>query len=116
MQQQQNQANIIQNPKMSNEQAGPQMNDRDRLNDCLSSDKWLTDNFNIMARECSHRELYNDCITILTETHQCCRDIFNHMFEMGHYKLETAEAQKIQQSQQQFQQYAQTQFPTGQMQ
>ncbi|MDX9872673.1 MAG: spore coat protein [Clostridia bacterium] len=114
--QQQNQQNIVQNPKASNEQAGPQMNDRDRLNDCLSSEKWLTDNYNIMAREASNRELYNDVMGILTETHQCARDLFNHMFELGHYKLEAAEQQKIQQSQQQFQQYAQTQFPSGQMQ
>lgn len=114
---QQNQ-NIIQNPKMPGEpQAkGPQMNDRDRLNDCLSSEKWLTDNFNIMAREASHRELHQDIMNILNETHQCARDFFNLMFEQGHYKLEAEQPQKIQQIHQQFQQYGQTQLSSsGQM-
>ncbi len=116
-QQQQHQQNVIQNPKMSNE---PQvktleMNDRDRLNDCLSSEKWLSDNFNVMAREASHRQLYQDIMTILNETHQCARDFFNLMFEQGHYKLEAAESQKIQQAQQQFQNYAQSQFPNSGM-
>lgn len=116
MHQQQNSPNVIQNPKLPGEpQAkGIEMNDRDRINDCLSAEKWLTDNFNIMAREASHRELHQDLMGILNETHQCARDFFNLMFQQGHYKLEAEEQQKIQQSQQQFRQYAQTQFPQGQ--
>lgn len=112
---QQQNPNVIQNPKMPNEPQtkGPQMNDRDRLNDCLSSCKWLTDNFNIMAREASHQALNQDLMMILNETHQSCRNFFNLMFEQGHYKLEAADQQQIQQAQQQYQQYAQTQFPGG---
>lgn len=114
MQQQQGH-NIIQNPKLPGEPQvkGPEMNDRDRLNDCLSSEKWLTDNLNIMTREVSYRELNQDLINILSETHQCARDFFNLMFEQGHYKFEAEDQQKIAQSQQQFQQYAQTQFQQG---
>lgn len=110
---QQNNSNTIQNPKMPGEPQvkGPQMNDRDRLNDCLSSCKWVTDNLNIMAREASHQALNQDVVTMLTETHQSCRDFFNLMFEQGHYKFEAADQQKIQQAEQQFSQYAQTQFP-----
>lgn len=114
----QQQQNTIQNPKLPNEPQtkGPGMNDRDRLNDCLSSEKWLSDNFNVMAREASHQQLHQDVMTILNETHRCARDIFNLMFEQGHYKMEASEAQKIQQIQQQFQSYAQSQFPgMGQM-
>ncbi len=112
---QQQNPNVIQNPKMPGESQvkGPEMNDRDRLNDCLSTCKFITDNLNIMAREASHQSLHQDVITMLNETHQAARETFNLMFEMGHYKLEAAEAQKIQQVQQQFQNYAQTQFPSG---
>jgi len=113
--QQGNQNNVLQNPQMQgqDQSAGPQMNDRDRLNDCLSSCKWLTDNLNIMARESSHRALHQDVLNILVETHQSARDAFNLMFELGHYKMEVEDAQKIQQAQQQFQNYAQTQFPNA---
>ncbi len=110
---QQQNANVIQNPKMPGEPQtkGPEMNDRDRLNDCLSACKWLTDNFNIMAREASHQALHRDVMTILNDTHQSAREFFNLMFEQGHYKLEAAEEQKIQQLHQQFQNYGQTQLP-----
>lgn len=109
---QQQNKNMIQNPQMAGttQNAGPEMNDRDILNDCLSSCKWLTDNFNIMAREVSHKQLQQDVLTILNETHQCAREVFNLMFEQGHYSLEAADEQKVQQAQQQFQNYAQTQF------
>ncbi len=110
--QQSNQKNVIQNPQTpgQTQNSSPEMSDRDRLNDCLSSCKWMTDNLNIMAREASHRALHQDVLTILQETHQSARDTFNLMFELGHYKLEIEDAQKIQQAQQQFQNYAQTQF------
>lgn len=112
---QQQSPNTIQNPKMPGEQQvkGPQMNDRDRLNDCLAAEKAMTDNINIMVREASHRQLHQDLLGILNETHGCARDFFNLMFEQGHYALEAEEQQKIQQSQQKFMNYAQTQFPQG---
>lgn len=108
---QQNQ-NTIANPKMpyENQVKGPAMNDRDRANDCLASCKYLTDNLNIMAREASHRQLHQDVLGMLVETHQSCREIFNLMFEQGNYKLEAEESTKIQQARTQFQNYAQTQL------
>lgn len=111
--QQQNQ-NVIANPKMpyENQVKGPEMNDRDRLNDCLASCKFLTDNLNVMAREASYRQLNQDTLGILMETHQSARDFFNLMFEQGHYKLEAEESTKIQQARTQFQNYAQTQLNT----
>lgn len=110
---QQQQQNMIQNPKMPNEPQtqSPEMSDRDRLNDCLSTCKYITDGLNVMAREASHKVLYQDVVNMLTETHNGARDIFNLMFEQGHYAFEAAEEQKIQQAEQQFKQYAQNQFP-----
>ncbi len=116
MQQQKQNQNMIQNPVMTNQQQSqsPEINDRDILNEGLNTCKMLTDNYNVMAREASHKELYNDVISILNETHKSAREAFNLMFEQGHYKLEAVDAQKIQQARQQFQGYAQSQLPNVQ--
>lgn len=102
----------IANPKPAGEPTvkGPQMNDRDRLNDVLSTEKYLTDSINVAVREASHENLYRDVLTCLTETHQCARDLYNLMFQKGWYKLEAEEQQKLDQSFQQFSSYS-TQFP-----
>ncbi len=113
---QQQQQNIIKNPKSPNEpQAkGPNLNDRDRINDLLSTEKYLTDNLNVFAREASHRALHNDVMRALIETHQNTRDIFNLMFQKGWYTLEGEEPQKIADTHRKFQNYANSQFPYGQ--
>ncbi len=112
----QQQQKTIQNPKSSGGQQvkGPEMNDRDRLNDILATEKYITDGFNVFTREASHRSLYNDSAKILNETHQCARDLFNVMFQKSMYKLEGTDQQQLQQVQQQFQTYTK-QFPYGQM-
>lgn len=89
---------------------GPEMNDRDFLNDGLSTCKYLTDSLNDAVREASHRELYNDMLQILNETHHCARELYEVMFQNGWYKLEAEEQQKVQQADQQFSGYS-TQFP-----
>lgn len=105
----------IKNPKPTYESQvkGPQMNERDRLNDILATEKYLTDSFNVSAREASHDLLHRDIMTILTETHQCARDIYNLMFQKGWYKLEVEEQQTLNQSYQQFSGYS-SQFPYSQ--
>lgn len=104
--------NIIQNPKPASEPKvkGPQMNDRDYLNDILATEKYLTDSFNVAVRETSHDALFRDVLKILTDTHHAARDVYNVMFQNGWYKLEAEEPQKLQQTYQQFSNY-ETQFP-----
>jgi len=89
---------------------GPQMNDRDFVNDGLSTCKYLTDSLNVAVREASHEQLHADMLQILTETHQSARELYNLMFQQGWYKLEAEEQQKLQQAYQQFSGYS-TQFP-----
>jgi spore coat protein CotF len=89
---------------------GPEMNDRDYVNDGLSTCKYLTDSLNIAVREASHEQLYSDILQILNETHQSCRELYNLMFQNGWYKLEAEEQQKLDQAYQQFSNYS-TQFP-----
>lgn len=114
----QNQQNQDQNQKqIANPSSGltpqiksPEMNIRDYVNDALSTCKYITDSLNVAIREASHRELYEDLKQMLTETHDSARKLFNLMFELGWYKLEAAEQQKIDQAFQQFKNYS-NQFP-----
>jgi spore coat protein CotF len=106
----------IQNPKPPGEPKvkGPEMNDRDRVNDILALEKYLTDSFNVSAREASHKRLHQDILTVLNETHQCQYRLYELMFRNGHYKLEAEEQTKLDQTYQQFNNY-QTQLPYGSM-
>lgn len=104
--------NVIANPQSNQlpKVKGPQMNDRDFLNDGLATCKYLTDSLNIAVREASHQQLHDDMMQILNETHQCARELYNLMFQKGWYKLEAEEQQKLQQAYQQFTGYS-SQFP-----
>lgn len=121
MQNQQAQGQQAQNPnQIANPQTGqlpkvkgPEMNDRDFINDGLSTCKYLTDSLNIAVREASHQQLYADLLQILNETQQSCRELFLLMFQNGWYKLEAEDQQKIDQAYQQFSSYS-SQFPFNQ--
>jgi spore coat protein CotF len=89
---------------------GPEMNDRDFINDGLSTCKYITDSLNIAVREASHDQLHGELFQILTETHQSCRDLYKLMFQQGWYKLEAEEQQKLDQAYQQFTNYS-SQYP-----
>ncbi|HHW72551.1 MAG TPA: spore coat protein [Firmicutes bacterium] len=90
-----------------------QFNDRDCLNDMLATEKWLTDGFNVMAREASHQSLHNDIMNILNETHQATRDLFNLMFEKGWYTIQPEQPTQVAKEYQKFQGY-ESQFPQQQ--
>ncbi len=115
MDQQQNyqQEMTIKNPKSSSipNVKSPELNDRDFVNDLLANEKYLTDSFNVFAREASNTHLYNDIKRIMNETHDCARDLFNVMFQEGFYKLQAANQQEVQQAQQQFSNYLNSQGP-----
>jgi len=91
---------------------GPDMNDRDRVNDVLAMEKYLCSNTTIAAWEASHQQLHQDLIAIYNETQACHRELFNLMFQKGWYKLEAEEQQHLDQAYQQFSNYS-TQFPYG---
>ena len=88
---------------------GPDFNDRDRINDMLSTEKYLTDGFNVFVRETSHQDLFRDVLHILTQTHHAARNLFNLMFEKGWYTLQTEQPGHIASQQQKFSGY-QSQF------
>ncbi|WP_027726241.1 spore coat protein [Tuberibacillus calidus] len=88
----------------------PQMNDRDFLNDCLMTEKYLTTAYSIALHEMSHQALYQDVLAIFQETEQCQRDLYDLMFRKGWYGVEAESPQKVQQAYQKFSQYATNQF------
>lgn len=101
----------IENPKKQVPET-PNMSDRDLANDLLSMEKYLTASYNNALNEASHQALYQDLLSIFTETQNEQRELFNLMFKNGWYKLEAVEQQKVQQSFQQHQGYS-SQFPYG---
>jgi spore coat protein CotF len=102
----------IKNPKPPGEPKvkGPEMNDRDRINDILTMEKYLTDSFNVSAREASHESYHQDVMTVLNETHRCQYEMFEMMFKKGHYKLEAEPQSSLDQAFKQFSGYS-SQFP-----
>lgn len=104
-----NQQSKIQNPEMQVPKT-PQMNDRDFVNDILTTEKYMTSAYSIALNEASHQQLYSDLSGIFNETQDCQRQLYNLMFKKGFYALEAADQQKLQQSYQQFQGYS-SQFP-----
>lgn len=102
-------APTVKNPSASF-QKGPEFSDRDRLNDMLATEKWLTDGFNVFVRETSHGDLYHDILHVLNETHHAARDVFNLMFEKGWYSLHPEQPGQIAKHHQKFASHK-SQFP-----
>lgn len=110
-QNQNNQSQTIANPKTQQLDKTPQMNDRDFLNDLLTTEKYITDGYNTFLNEASHEALYQDILQLFTEAQSQQRHLYTLMFQKGWYKLEPEDSQKLQQKHQQFQNYMTTQFP-----
>ena len=91
---------------------GPQLNERDILNDVLSTEKHLTEGYNIFNLEAGADRIHKVANGILFETHQAARETFNMMFKKGWYKLNSAKNQSLAGTKQQFTNY-QSQFPYG---
>lgn len=101
----------IQNPEAQVPKT-PQMNDRDFTNDMLATEKYLTDSYSTALNEASNEPLYQDLLSIFSETQNMQRELYDLMFQKGWYKLEAVDQQKLQQSYQQFKGYS-NQFPYG---
>lgn len=99
----------IQNPSAEFPKT-PQMNERDFVNDMLSTEKYMANAYSVAINEASHEHLFNDLMGIYTETQQMRNDLYKLMFQKGWYKLEAQDMQKIQQSYQQHTGYM-NQFP-----
>ncbi|SFI87537.1 spore coat protein [Thermoflavimicrobium dichotomicum] len=89
---------------------GPEMNDRDRINDLLAFEKYLASGYNTAANEASNEQLFQVQMNLLNDIHRAQHDLFNLMQQKGWYKVEAAQMNQISQKAQQFANYR-TQFP-----
>ena len=78
------------------------LNDREMLTDALSSEKFMTENYNTFTNECASPTLMNEFMNLLSEEHQIQHDIFSEMQKRGWYPTPMAEEQKIQSAKQKF--------------
>ncbi|MBA4536938.1 spore coat protein [Bacillus aquiflavi] len=101
----------VQNPETQVPKT-PQMNDRDFVNDMLTTEKYMTTSYTMALHEASHQALYQDLLSIFNETQDAQRELYNLMFKKGWYHVDAEAQQKLQQSYQQFQGYS-SQFPYG---
>lgn len=77
--------------------------DKDIMTDQLSSQKFITDSYNVFASECASSALKTEFMNILSEEHQIQFELFSEMQKKGWYSVDQAEQQKIAQAKQKFQ-------------
>jgi spore coat protein CotF len=106
----QNQQQMGQQMSSAQQMQGPAMNDRDRANDLLATEKYLTQSYNTAVHEAGSEQLYQLQLQHLQDSHQAARELFSLMQQRGWYQVEPAEQQKISQKTTQFAQYS-SQFP-----
>ena len=82
------------------------LNEEQKLNDMLSSEKFLTGVYNTYCCEASTGAVKNCLMSILQDEHRIHEEIFNEINSRGWYPLEKAEDTKLNSTKQQFAQTA----------
>ena len=91
------------------------VNDRDRMQDLLSQEKYLTNSYNVAMYEAGSDPVYRMIKQNSEACHEIQRQIFNLMFQKGWYKLPVADAESVAHTYNQWKKYqAQLPFPPGQ--
>lgn len=76
------------------------LTDKELIGDSVSSQKFISSNYDTFANECVTPELRNDFLNILNEEHQIQAELFTEMQNRGWYQVQPAEQTKIQQAKQ----------------
>jgi len=90
---------------------GPEINDRDLINDLMSYEKYMANGFGVGLHEMQMPQLHQAIHNIMCDVHNSQHEMFNLMFQKGWYKMKAADQNEIQQAHQQFSGYK-TQFPS----
>lgn len=88
-------------------------NVRDRLNDTLSSEKYIIEAYTTGSKEILCQNLYTLVNDNLNNVKQLQRNLFEQIFNLGEYQADTATQQQIDDAWDMFSKY-QVQFPTFQ--
>ena len=78
------------------------MQDKEMLEDFLTSQKQITGLYNTYANECATTAIRDEMMNILHDEHDIQADIFMEMQKRGWYPTPMAEEQKIQSTKQKF--------------
>ena len=78
------------------------LSEKEILQDCLISQKHLTDSYNTYAGECVNEQLRNSFLNILDDEHKIQSDLFSNMQSNGWYQVQQADQQKVQQARQKY--------------
>ncbi len=93
---------------MPNETACHSMSDKERLSDALTSQKFLTGEYNNYVNEAATPEVKNTLLRILNEEHSIQNEVWTEMNSRGWYPTEKAEEQKLQQEKMKFGSFCQS--------
>ena len=88
------------------EQNQCKMNEQEKMNDLLSTQKFLTGVYNSYCNEAATSAVRSTLTSILADEHRIQEEIFNEMNARGYYPLEKAEDNKISSTKQKFAQKA----------
>lgn len=87
---------------MSNIQINGNMGDKEYLSDSLNMQKFIADNYNSFASECSNPNLKNECLNLLKEEHMIQTEIYDEMSKRGWYQVQQADQIQINQAVQKY--------------
>lgn len=76
--------------------------DKEILSDGLDTAKATTEHYNNHSNECSHERVRNVMLNILADEHDIQDDVFHMMSERGYYPTTSADADKIAEAKQRF--------------
>lgn len=76
-----------------------QMNDKDLMNTLLSQHKFCAMNLTGLITECANESLRHDCISVLANTLEHQKMIWNTMNQKGWYQVQQASPQEISRAQ-----------------
>lgn len=88
------------------EQMQCKMNEQQKMNDLLTSQKYLTGVYNSYCNEAATSAVRSALTSILADEHRIQEEIFTEMNSRGYYPLEKAEENKISSTKQKFAQKA----------
>ena len=74
---------------------GIKMNDRDYLNSILELENNMSNNYSIALNEASNDYLYEDYFSMLEDSKDMARELYNLMFKNGWYSLEEIDNTKL---------------------
>lgn len=76
--------------------------DQEMMTDALSSQKFITDTYNVFANECASPAVKSEFINILNEEHQIQHEVFSEMQKRGWYQVQQAQQEQINQAKQKY--------------